>query len=232
MVIHDRINAKYEHEGTFLEIQSSIIQEAIRSAFGEHSQLDVRADPIIFQKPYYPLFQRRDEIKKIAEAALTSNDETRKTQFKWLLKFMDDSFQELDIIHKSQVEKGLIEFKHIQMIFASGGILVGKENGLQECVILHDISDIQEDKQKGGNYVKLRAFRWQYNGTNFGPSLKEIQLHEFSAARQITELDYYPIEALSKEKRETLFEILIERGRKWCETVEVIDGKHYKYDGK
>jgi hypothetical protein len=232
MVIRDKINAKNEHEGTFLEIQSSIIQEAIRSAFGENSQLDVRADPIIFKKPYYPLFQRRDKIKKIAEAALASDDETRKTHFRWLLKFMEDSFQELEIIHKSQVDKGLIEFKHIQMIFASGGILVGKENKLQECAILHDISDILEDKQKGGHYVKLRAVRWQYNGTMFGPSLKKIRLDEFSGARQITELDYYPIEAVSKERRKELLETLIERGKKWCEAVRVIDGKHYEYNGK
>jgi hypothetical protein len=232
MVIRDKIDAKLEHQGTFLEIQSSIIQEAIRSAFGKNSQLDVRADPIIFKKPYYSLFQRRDKIKKIAEAALASDDEKRKTHFKWFLKFMEDSFQGLEIIHKSQVDKGLIEFKHIQMIFASGGILVGKENELRECVILHDISDILEDKQKGGKYVELRAFRWQYNGTMFGPSLKKIRLDEFSGARQITELDYYPIEAISKEKRSDLFKTLIERGRKWCETVRVIDGKHYQYNGK
>lgn len=232
MVIRDKINAKEEHEGTFLEIQSSIIQEAIRKAFGENSQLDVRADPIIFKKPYYSLFQRRNKIKKIAEAALASNDETRKTHFKWFLKFMDESFQELEIIYKSQVEKGLIEFKNVQMIFASGDILVGTEDGLQECVILHDISDILEDKQKGGHYVLLRVFRWQYNGTMFGPSLKKIQLDEYSAARQITELDYYPVETLSKEKREDLFETLIERGKKWCETVKVTDGKHYEYNGK
>lgn len=166
MVIRDKINAKHEHEGTYLEIQSSIIQEAIRSAFSENSQLDVRADPIIFPKPYYPLFQQRDKIKNFAEAVLKSNDEARKTHLKWLLKFMDENFRELENIHKSQVEKGLIEFKHIQMIFASGGILVGKDKGLQECVILHDIGDIIEDKKKGGNCVKLRAFRLQYNGTS------------------------------------------------------------------
>lgn len=232
MVIRDKINAQSEHEGTFLEIQSPIMQEAIRSAFGKNSQLDVRADPITFEKPYYPLFQRRDKIKKIAEAALASDDETRKTHFKWFLKFMEDSFQKLEIIHRSQVDKGLIEFKHIRMIFASGGILVGTDNGLRECVVLHDISDILEDKQKGGNYVELRAFRWQFNGTMFGPSLKTIRLDEFSAAREITELDYYPVEALSKERREELLEALIERGKKWCKTVRVIDGKHYKYNGK
>lgn len=227
MVVRDRINSKEELQSVDLEIQSSVIQDAIRTIFGDHSQIDVLADPIVFRKPYYPLFHHR---KKIQDFVLeNSADPTQKRHLGYLLKFMDDNLKGLTKIYESLVQKDLIEFKHLQVIFAAGSTIIGQKKDIQEGFLVHDISDEKEDKQNGVKYVEIRAFQWRYNGSRFGPALETLRLDEFQGCRNITELDYFPLERLKPDpKREALVAKLISRGRKWC---QVVNSTHFDYKG-
>jgi hypothetical protein len=210
-----------------LEIQSSVIQDAIRTIFGHHSQVDVLADPIVFQKPYYPIFHHRKEIQDFAREK--SSDPTQKRHLDYLIKFMDDNLKGLTKVYESLVQNDVIEFKQIQIIFAAGSKIIGQKKDIQECFLLHDISDEKEDKQNGVKYVEIRAFQWRYNGSRFGPALETLRLDEFQGRRKITELDYFPLDRFKPdEKREALVKKLIQRGRKWC---QVVESKHFDYKG-
>ncbi len=127
MIARDRVNAKGETEKTDLEIQSETMQAALHSIFGEHSSVGVRADPIVFRKPYYSLFHCRHEIREMAEDK--SSSEEKKRHLKWLVDFMSENFKTLDTIQEGLVDKGLISFEHLPIIFEVGSIVVGQTQG-------------------------------------------------------------------------------------------------------
>lgn len=157
------------------------MQKALHSILGRHSQAEIRADPIIFRKPYYSLFHCRHEIRNMAQKK--SNTQEQKQHFEWLINFMSDNFKPLEKIQDGLVDKGLIEYKHLPIIFEAGSIVVGQLQGegeqtvkrdsvektvRPECFLFHEIGDEQEDKTTGTKFIDVEVLRWAYNGSMFG----------------------------------------------------------------
>jgi hypothetical protein len=241
IVSRDRVNAKGENEGTDLEIQSEAMQKALHSIIGNHSQVGVRADPIIFRKPYYSLFHCRHEIQKLAERE--SNTEEQKKHLEWLTDFMSKNFQTLEKVQDGLVDKGLIEFKHLPIIFETGSIVVGQlqpdieqtvkrekteKTERPECFLFHEIRDEMEDKTTGGKYMDIEVLRWGFNGSMFGLTAERLRIKEFPGPRKITELECFPLKYMKEEEKNDLIPKLIDRGKKWCDYVE---SKNFQYKG-
>lgn len=233
IVERDRINAKGENEGTDLEIQSEILQDALCSIIGRHSQIGARADPIIFKKPYYALFHCRHELKRMGERE--GNTADQKQQFEWLNEFISKNMKPLEKINTGLVEKGLIDFKHLPIIFEAGSVVVGhivgsgehikatgkpQKTKQPECFLFSRIADQAKDEKTGTKYIELEVLRWGFNGFMFGLTKERSYIKEFAGARKITDLECYPLQYLEEARKNTLIPSLIERGQKWCKYVE------------
>jgi hypothetical protein len=144
-------------------------------------------------------------------------------------------------VYNDALKGGRIKFKHIQVIFKTGSILVGKNNDLKQCYLLDSVGDEQGDeqeneqghkqghKQKAGKYVTLRVFSWIYRDSMYGLSPQKLKLEAFSNDMAITNLKYFPLEWLPEAEGETLVPELVCRGRKWLDHVH---NKHVLYEGK
>jgi hypothetical protein len=165
-------------------------------------------------------------------STLASNAQRKGEQvqhLEWLSDFMEKNFKGLNKIYDSLVTKGgLIEFKHIQIIFEAESIVVAQKNGVQECYLLRDISEELENKEKGLKYVEMRVFSWRYNGFRFGLSPEILKLESFPGRRKITELEYFPLQHLPAEKQKALVTDLVARGHKW---VQYVNTTHFEYKG-
>ncbi|KAH8886177.1 P-loop containing nucleoside triphosphate hydrolase protein [Thozetella sp. PMI_491] len=241
IVTRDRINTKGESEATELEIQSETMQKALYTIISRRSQPGIFADPIIFRKPYYALFHCRKEIKE--HAANESNTPEQKRHLEWLTGVMAEKLNGLEKVQETQVENGLIEFKHLGILFEAGCLVLGqpskgKEKGEKtekvektdnpECFMFHTISDELEDRERGGKYVEIEVFRWGFNGTMFGLVAETLKISEFPGLRKITELECFPWASMKEEDKNKLFPKLVTRGKKWCEYLEA---KNYYYQG-
>lgn len=241
IVSRDRINAKGENEGTDLEIQSETMQKALHSILSKYSQVEIHANPIIFRKPYYSLFHCRHEIRNLAQKE--SNTQGQKQHFEWLINFMSENFKTLEKIQDGLVDKGLIEFKHLPIIFEAGSIVVGQLQGegeqtikrdkvekteRPECFLFHEIGDELEDKMTGAKSIDVEVLRWAYNGSMFGLAKETLRIKEFLGPRKITELECFPIKYLKEKEKNELIPQLIARGKKWCDHVE---SKIFLYKG-
>lgn len=241
IVSRDRVNIKGETEETELEIQCETMQKALHSIFGKHYQEGIRADPIVFRKPYYSLFHCRREIRDLAKRK--SNTPEQKQHLDWLVNFMSENLKSLEKIQEGLVNKGLVEFKHLPIIFEVGSIVVGhinedgekkKENNKPmktespECFVFHEISDELEDKETGVKYMEIETIRWGFNGSMFGPTTEKLRIKEFPGARKITELECFPLKYWKEEEKNELVQKLIARGERWCDYVE---NKNLDYEG-
>lgn len=236
----ERVNAKGENEGTQVDIQCKIIQDALRLVFGMNYPGGIHSNPIVFRKPYYPLFHNRHKIRKLVRE---SNSYEQKQRLKWLTDFMDLNFTTLEKLQLGFVDKGWIEFKHLPLIFETGSIVVGViqreldqtvrfdeplETEKPECFLFLDISDDLEDKTKGGKYIELNVLRWGFDGSKYGPTKVRLRIKEFPSLKGITDLECYPLSQLKPEKRNPMVLELIERGKRWCDYVKA---KNFKYEG-
>lgn len=241
IVARDRVNAKGETEETDLEIQCETMQKALNSVFGDYSPEGFRADPIVFRKPYYSLFHCRREVQDLMTK--TSNTQEQKQHLEWLVNFMSEHFQTLDMIQEGLVDKGLITFKDLPIIFEAGSIVLGHSQGLvdfgvkreksgkterPECFLFHEISDEMEDKFTVGKYRNVKVFSWGYNGSAFGLTAGTLQIKEFAGPRKITDLECFPLKHLKDEDKNELVPGLIARGKRWCEYVKA---KTMEYKG-
>jgi hypothetical protein len=232
-VSKDRVNEKGESKPTELEIQSEIIQKALHSVFGKHSQLGIHANPIVFRKPYYALFHHRQRIRDLAEKK--SNTAEQKRHLGWLTDWMLEHLPALQKVQERLVDKGLIDFKHLPIIFEAGSIIIGhiteseetfikrdteQRTQRPECFLFHEISNDIEDKKTGFRYMDIKAFRWAYHDATFGLKAETIRIKEFPEPRKITELDCFPLKYLEEAQRNELVPNLIARGIRWCAYVE------------
>lgn len=241
MVSWETINAKGEDGGTRLDIQCKHMQNAIRSIYGEYPLEEIAADPIVIRKPYYTLFHCRREIRNMVGKQFDTEEQKRSLQC--LTDFISKSFRNLEKAQKSLVDKGLVDFKHLPIIFVPGCLIVGQVNEGREsvvkkgqavktenpeCFLFHKISDELEDKKTGIKYMEIQAFRWGYNGSMFGLVAVKSRISQFQGPRKITELECFPWEYLEEKRRNELEPQLIKRGQRWCENVEA---KKFYYKG-
>ena len=241
IVSRELVNAKGENDGAKLDVRCKHMQKAIRSIFSNHPVAGMNADPIVFRKPYYSLFHCRQGIQDMV--GKESNTEEQEQSLHWLTDCMSKNLRPLEMAQESLVDKGLIDFEHLPIIFVPGCVMIGRVNGGQkpdvkrdhaaktvkpECFLFHEISDELEDKETGTKYREIEAFRWGHDGSMFGLTAVKTQIDQFQGPRKITELECFPMEYLEENDKIKLVPQLIKRGELWCEKVEA---KNFTYKG-
>jgi hypothetical protein len=222
MVNRRRINEKGEQAGGDLEIQSKFIRRAISKTFGRYCIL---TDPIVIERPYYPLWHFREDLEQFMNQVPHGSEEADHLDV--LHRFMDKHLAPLRKAQKRLVNQGKISFEHLPMIFRPGEIIFSQKSSKKQCYLLHTV-DEREDNEKG-KYLQLNAFAWRYDGERFGPFLEALKINKFSGPLNIRELDFFPINFVPESGRDTLVGELLERGRKWCQYVNT---SHMGYEGK
>ena len=215
-----------------------MIQAVVREVIGKHSDPGILIDPIVFPEPYYTLFQFRQEL--IEHAGLNSHPLGKRERLTPLMDFVKDprNSRELQNVQEQQVLKGLIQFKHIQLLFRASDIIVGLDKGVRRCWLVqythvndedsenHEHSDESSDDTGGGikkseKYMEIHALSWDFDGERFGPFITKLKLHSFAGLMEIRRLKYFPIKYWPDIEKVDLIDQLISRGRKWCELVDV-----------
>jgi hypothetical protein len=233
LIIKEHINAKGESEYTDLEIQSQTLQSVLKAIISKRSQPGMFPNPTVFRKPYYALFHCREGIKEYEASEFCT--EEKRTHLQYLKEFMLERFEDLETAQKNKVEKGLIDFKNLGILFEAGCLVIGQltkpvpkgdpaekmeKTVSPECFVFHHISNELEDKERGGKYVEISVYRWGFNGTKFGLTAHTLRIAEFPGSREITELECYPWKLMPKEKKDKYFRQMVERGRRWCKYME------------
>jgi len=240
-VTREYVNAKGESERTDLEIHCETMQKALKSLFGDYSPEGFHANPIVFRKPYYTLFHCQRGIQDMMTKAFTTQEQRK--HLKWLVDTMSEKLQALDNIQEGFVDKGLVTFQDLPIIFEAGSIIVGHSQGLidltvkreksgkserPECFLFHEISDELEDNSVEGKYRNVGIFRWAYNDLTFGLTAGTLRIREFQGSRKITDLECFPLKHLREEERSELVTELIARGKRWC---DYLKAKTMNYKG-
>ncbi|KAH7032677.1 P-loop containing nucleoside triphosphate hydrolase protein [Microdochium trichocladiopsis] len=217
------------------------MQEALRSIIGKHSQIGTSADPIIFEKPYYALFHCRKELREMATRASNVPEQTQ--HLGWLNDFISNNLKALGKVQTGLVDKGLIDFKHLPLIFEAGSVVVGQllvhgehiktpakahKTKQPECFLFHRLSEPVKDENTGMKYIDIEVLRWGYNGSMFGLTKEKTRIKEFAGSKKITDLDCFPLQYLGEEEKNSLIPRLVQRGKMWCQNV---DASNFQYQG-
>ncbi|KAJ8119756.1 hypothetical protein ONZ43_g3363 [Nemania bipapillata] len=165
-----------------LIINSDIIQNAIREVLGFQFSLNLISNPIVFLKPYYPLFHYRAELYEYAESNERTDEE--KKHLAVLIEFMQINLQKMVTVYDHLVPNGLITFKALQSLIKPQTLIVSQDDEAPECFYVGDVN--VATRADGAEYIRIQCFRWQYDGTKFGPEKVRLQILSFDGVKKWT----------------------------------------------
>ena len=154
--------------------------------------------------------------------------------------------KDLQDFQDQQISKGVIPFKHTQLLFRPRDIIIGEDKDVRQCWLVqyttmgdkdkdqHQHSDDSSDNnerqsKKTEKLLEIHAVSWAFNGEKFGPAVMKLKLGSYTGLKAIRKLKYYPVKYLPDVEKEDLVDRLIARGRRWCELATV---KSWSYKGK
>jgi hypothetical protein len=226
LLVRRMVDKDDKHEGTQLEIQSPVIQEALRIVMPECAYLNLAAHPIIIQSPYYELFQYRKEIRAYAEHP--DRTPTQVSYLSVLTKFMSANLAKTEKIHSQYHPHWTSTYAILWTYFRAETFIVYQHEHYRELYRVRSC-EYKQDPETKENFFDLSVWSWGYNGKGFGPTTTSLILPEFQGARSLIEIECFPLDCLHADEKATLFAQLIERGRKWRRLVR---RSHQQYTGK
>ena len=214
-----------KQKGTQLEIQSAVIQDALRAAMPECAHLNLAAHPIIIQAPYYELFQYRKEIRAYAEHP--NRTDAQKSYLGLLLRFMSANLAKIEKIHSQYHPHWKSTYAILWTFFRPETFVVYQREYYQELYRIRCCQYKQDPKTKE-NIFELLVWSWDYNGKGFGPTTTTLLLPEFQGARNLVETEFFPLDCLPTDEKASIVAQLIERGKKWR---RLVHRSHQQYTG-
>jgi hypothetical protein len=224
MVLRRCVDHEDKEIETTLEIQSPIIQSALKLALSDYGYLNLESRPIKIKKPYDALFHYRHELRAYANNEARTDEE--KQHMEVLTKFMHTNLAASEREFDQLAPNHMITFPLLWALFRAEDIIIERADLYQQAyrVISCQAKEINQRK-----FFQIEYWSWDFNGTKYGPCLGKIEIDEFPGARKITELDVYPFRMISKERQDQLRSQFVERGHKWKSLVNISNGE---YDGK
>jgi hypothetical protein len=213
-------------ESTQLEIQSSVIQDALRAAMPECVYLNLAAHPIIIQSPYHELFQYRKEIRTYAEHP--DRTDAQKPYLTLLIKFMSANLHKTEAIYSQYHPNWTSTYGLLWTYFRAETFIVYQREHYQELYRVR-CCQYKVDPETKEDFFELLVWSWDYNGKGFGPTTTALILPEFQGARKLIEIECFPLECLPEKERDSLVAQLIARGKKWRRLVRQ---SHQQYTGR
>lgn len=226
LLVRRKIDKDDKHEGTQLEIQSLVIQDALRTVMPECAYLNLAAHPIIIQSPYHELFQYRKEIRAYAEHP--GRTAVQVSYLSLLKKFMSDNLAKTEKIHSQYHPHWTSTYDILWTYFRAETFIVYQHEHYRELYRVRSC-EYKQDLETKENYFELSVWSWGYNGKGFGPTTTSLILAEFQGARTLIEIECFPLECLPADEKSSLFTQLVERGNKWRRLVR---RSHQQYTGK
>lgn len=210
-------------EAPVLEVRSPIIRRALKSVLATYSHLNLLATPIKIPEPYEALFHYRTELRQYAAALDRTEEEV--VHMNIMTRFIDLHLGPIEKIWQQTVPKQRITFDLLWILFRAEDDVIVQRDHFREMV---RVISCEHKVDRKGRFFEIECWRWGYDGSQFGPALETLVILEFSAARQITQLPYFPVKQLHRADRESLYAELAMRGRKWR---AVVNCAHRQYHG-
>jgi len=226
LLVRRKIDKDDKQEGTQLEIQSTVIQDALREVMPECAYLNLAAHPIIIQAPYYELFQYRKEIRAYAEHP--DRSETQCSYLSLLIRFMSANLAKTEKIHSQYHPHWTSTYDILWTYFRPETFIVYQHEHYQELYRVRSCQYKQDPKTEE-NFFELSVWSWGYNGKGFGPTTTALVLPEFQGARSLIEIECFPLECLPADEKSSIITRLIERGKIWR---RIVRKTHQQYIGK
>jgi uncharacterized protein DUF7025 len=226
LLVRRKVDKDGKHEETQLEIQSHIIQDALRVIMPECAYLNLAAHPIIIQAPYYELFQYRHEIREYVEDPNRTNDE--KSYLRLLMGFMSANLAKTEKIHNQCHPHGTSTYAILWAYFRPETLVVYQSEHFQELYRVRRCQ-YKEDPDTKESFFELLVWSWDYNGKAFGPTTSSLLLPEFQGSRNLTEIDFFPLEYLPAHEKAAIISKSIERGKRWR---KLVHRSHQQYAGR
>jgi hypothetical protein len=226
LLVRRKLDKDGKQKGVQLEIQNHIIQDALRRVMPECAHLNLAAHPITIQSPYYELFQYRKEIRNYIEDLDRTEDE--RSYLDVLLRFMAANLAKIEKIHSQYHPHWTSTFRILWTYFRPETFVVYQCEHYQE---LYRVSRCHytEDLKTKENFFELLVWSWEYNGTGFGAATTTLVLNEFQGARNLTEMELFPLECLPADEKSSIIARLIERGKRWR---HLVHRSHQQYNGQ
>jgi len=226
LLVRRKVDSDGKHESTQLEIQNSIIQDALRAIMPECAYLNLAAHPITIQAPYYELFQYRKEIREYAEHSNRTN--AQKSYLSLLLRFMSANLAKTEKIHSQYHPHWRSTYAILWTYFRPETFVVFQCEHYQELYRVRRCQ-YKQDTETKANYFELLVWSWDYNGKGFGPATTPLLLPEFQGARNLTEIDFFPLDCLPAHEKAAIIARLIKRGKRWR---HLVHRSHQQYTGR
>lgn len=224
LVLRRLVDKDGDAKTTTLEIRSPILRDALKQALADYTSLTLQTCPILIQKPYNPLFHYRHEIRQYAKAPERTAEE--KPHLDLLLTFMQANLAATERLYDQLVPNGLITFELLWALFRVEDVIIHQTDYYRQAYRVLSCDKITRDND---TVFEIKAWRWGYNGTRFGPSPETVIIPHFPGQRRIRDLDVYPLQILPDEECQLLQSEFTKRGRKWKSLVDVSLGE---YDGR
>ena len=226
ILLRRKLDKNGNSTSTQLEIQSRVIQDALKTTMEECSYLNLAASPIIIMSPYYELFQYRKEIRDHAKNP--ERTEAEKASLNILIQFMETNLAKTEKIHAQYLPHWMSTYEILWTYFRPETFIIYQCEHFQE---LYRVTNIEYKLNEVGrdDYFEILVWSWDFNGNAFGPATSKLRILQFQGARRLTELDAFPLECLPEDERRTVVDRLIERGKKWR---GVVARGHQQYSGE
>jgi hypothetical protein len=224
LLLRRKINKDGDRLSTALEIWSPLVRAALREILADCSYLNLAACPIVIPQPYHALFHYRRELRAFAEGLVRTEEE--KKHIAVLINFMQTNLSRIEREFDQYQPNGQITFGLLWTLFRPETTIVLQTDHFRECYRVHNCSD---SVVEGEIVFEISAWCWAYNGILFGPTQAKLHIKDFQGARNITDLNIYPLELLPEPKKKELVLDTTCRGRKWR---TLVDRGHRQYTGR
>ncbi|KAI9886311.1 MAG: hypothetical protein M1823_001868 [Watsoniomyces obsoletus] len=214
---------------TMLKILSPMIINVLRAVV---SSTDVNLDgnTVQLRSPYQLLYSHEEQLRAYQDA----HPETHSAEYReecnrhlaFLLKFLADqeSISRGLRIERSRWKRPtpLATFKNLWLLLKPGDLVFEKLNDHLDPYI---ISTIEGGMNRVVSPYKISLWHMDSDGTHFGRSVHQTTINPFEGEVEITKLKVYPAEYHPEHEKKR--QELMDRGRKWFQTVKGISYKEY-----
>ena len=223
LLLRRKLDKDGDERSTVLEVRSSFIRNALKLLLSTYGYLNLEACPIEIKKPYDALFHYRNEIRAYAAAAERTAEEMQHIQV--LVKFMEENLKKTEQSFTQMVPKGMVDFKYLWTLFRAEDVVVAQADHYRQCYRVVSCGNTTVD---GQGFFDIHVWSWGYNGFKFGPVEDRLRIPEFTVAKKIMTLPFYPLAMLPQREQSTFKKELIRRGELWRNMVNV---SHIHYEG-
>ncbi|KLU90668.1 hypothetical protein MAPG_10520 [Magnaporthiopsis poae ATCC 64411] len=179
-----------------LEIQSTSLQKAFRAITGDLASLNVNANPIVIQAPYYELYHFREELKAAFDATKL---EGLKKELQLFFDFEDEHMSRAlnlrEIEDHLQPPRPTIQFEHLWALFKPHELILLQtvtpaSSTVQSCGVLEKY---WIDQGTDGLAWFIQVRHMDFDGERFGVVQETFKFPAFNGVLDVDSLPAYPL---------------------------------------